>query len=234
MDTLAGLPPSRLGVTPGSQLRYEWPDGHPSQKAAGPGDTWQKHTTTDGRQYYHNHITQQSQWDAPACMSSGGGSAGSAAAFMQKQQQQHRLNQQYAIHQKMLWQQAQSAMHGDDRMRMMMSQSSMSRQGPQICELCFGTNGKHSKKCAFVRENESQEDRAKRLKREERLRDQELGAEYVDAEKQAEKTFTDYTPSRFQTPLTFSKQKQQFSYTRKEEGGACLCVCERACACVRA
>ena len=28
------------------------------------------------------------------------------------------------------------------------------------------------------------------------MRDQDLGAEYIDAEKQAEKTFTDYTPAR--------------------------------------
>jgi len=67
----------------------------------------------------------------------------------------------------------------------------------QVCEHCWGTNGRHRRKCpAFFIAHETPEQRAKRLRREERLRDQELGAEYVDADKQAEKTFIDYVPPR--------------------------------------
>jgi hypothetical protein len=66
-----------------------------------------------------------------------------------------------------------------------------------VCEQCWGTNGRHKRKCpAFLIAHETFEQRAARLRREERQRDQELGHEYVDADKQAEKTFTDYVPSR--------------------------------------
>ena len=67
----------------------------------------------------------------------------------------------------------------------------------QVCEHCWGTNGRHRRKCpAFFIAHETPEERTKRLRREERLRDQELGAEYVDADKQAEKTFIEYVPPR--------------------------------------
>jgi hypothetical protein len=57
-------------------------------------------------------------------------------------------------------------------------------------------SGQHKKKCPNFNIQETPEQKARRLKREERMRDQDLGAEYIDAEKQAEKTFTDYTPAR--------------------------------------
>ena len=65
-----------------------------------------------------------------------------------------------------------------------------------VCEYCFSSGGRHTKKCPNRYADESPEQKARRLKREERQRDQELGQEYVDAEKQAEKTFTEYWPSR--------------------------------------
>ena len=60
--------------------------------------------------------------------------------------------------------------------------------------------GKHKKKCPKTFVHETAQQREKRLKQEERWRDQELGSEYVDVEKQTEKTFTEYVPSRCCSP----------------------------------
>jgi hypothetical protein len=65
-----------------------------------------------------------------------------------------------------------------------------------ICQFCWLLDGKHAKKCQKLHTQETSEQRVRRLKREERIRDQDLGAEYIDAEKQAEKTFVDYSPAR--------------------------------------
>jgi len=48
--------------------------------------------------------------------------------------------------------------------------------GPIICEECFGSNGKHTKRCSKLHSSETPEQRERRLKKEERMRDQELGA----------------------------------------------------------
>ena len=70
----------------------------------------------------------------------------------------------------------------------------------EICQFCWLLDGKHAKKCQKLHTQETSEQRVRRLKREERMRDQDLGAEYIDAEKQAEKTFVDYSPA---TPITY-------------------------------
>lgn len=47
---------------------------------------------------------------------------------------------------------------------------------PQLCPECWMQNGRHSKKCSNQYLSETPEQRERRLKKEERLRDQDLGA----------------------------------------------------------
>ena len=50
------------------------------------------------------------------------------------------------------------------------------RHGLLLCEECFGSNGKHAKRCSKQHSSETPEQRERRLKKEERMLDRELGA----------------------------------------------------------
>ena len=169
------LPPSRLGLP-----------GHGASLGAAQGDL--------------SHVAAQASLPAAARASrmsqvvewwnDGRGLPGSRAPALQytgQMAQMHRIvaSQSGVYDETMPWQEG----HG--------SSQAVRPAQTQVCEHCWGTNGRHRRKCpAFFIAHETPEQRAKRLRREERLRDQELGAEYVDADKQAEKTFIDYVPPR--------------------------------------
>lgn len=177
------LPPSRLGLPVAAK-----PASAQTKTAE-----WSMHVDRTGRNYYHDSSSGTTQWSRPA----GAGSAGSAAAFQAKLHEQNAKHARQMQHlQRMVASQHGAETYFADPFGGGGNQSqSLLPVVPSFCEICWTTNGKHAKKCANAR-IESEEQKAKRMKREERLRDQELGAEYVDAETQAEKTFTDYIPSR--------------------------------------